>query len=208
LKSNLQRADQEAFKRLAYVLEHMAPLADPDAKKPYPWLDYMRRGLIAVMNAGDRDGIVGAEAEAMLRFAPSRAPGRTEEERGRLAECGALGGRARTVRKQAASRKNGRLGGRPVPDRKTLILTIPLLIQLKKRRRQAWIDTANYQYEPRLLRALVSLMRAHELTNSDLMLPEKWDPSKRSRDPHMRIARLAKHQGFWLKTHPPLNPPW
>jgi len=171
-------------------------------------MDYLRRGLIAVMNAGDRNGIIGAEAEAKLRFAPSRAPGRTEEERGRLAACGAVGGRARTGPKKAASQKNGRLGGRPVPDRKTRILTIPLLIQLRKHNAQAWSDTANYQYEPRLLRALVGLMKAHGLTNNDLMLPGEWDPSKRSRDPHMRIARLAKHQGFWLKSHPPRYPPW
>src|ERR1700722_13554708 len=192
----------EIFARISFLLDQVAPMAEPGAASQYLWLDRLRRGLTSVVKVGRSKGLGAANWESKLQFSILSSV-RSVDERVRLKKGARIGGRVRSKRKTAACRKNGKLGGRPVPDKKTLTLAVLLLDTLQRRDKDAWTLTANYLYAARVLRALAQLMKSRGVTNADLLLPQEWDPSKKSQDPHFRFARFARSQGFFYDWHSP-----
>lgn len=196
----------DGLMRISHTLDQMLP-ADENGSRNYVFLEALRRSLASICKEGKTGGLQRANMEAMRVLAVNGSPERREPERKRLVEVAKLGGASRSKRKKAAAKKNGKKGGRPILDKKTLSLSGALLAALKRQNHDAWLYAANYAYLPRVLRALATRMKQAGITNEALRLPREWDPSPQSKDPHKRYADFARRQGFWLKSHPPRQVP-
>ena len=177
---------------LAPQIQNIAKLADaitrhpgvfqagPDSTK---WLTDFFTTLASLKNLIETGAATEVDAAIHRTFYQRihQAGMRVTNKRPQAKAWGQIGGASRSSRKRASSKKNGKKGGRPNPDAKTVHAAKKLLQGLLQRDQQTKSEVTNYLAPPRHLRYLVVLMREAGLANVDLRLPHEWDVPLRSR---------------------------